>query len=74
MDVHFVSSTEAVVNTNFFTMTSWETFDHWGVWKDVVYRKARDGKWLIADRTVVIEHAAPGDWFASKYGTATKDA
>lgn len=74
MDVQFVNSMEARVNTNFFTMTSWETFDHWGVWKDVVTRKAGDGEWLIADRKVVIEHAASGGWFASKYETAAKDA
>ena len=59
MDVQFVTSMEARVNTNFFTMTDWGIFDHWGVWKDVVTRESRDGPWLIKERTVVIEHAAP---------------
>lgn len=66
IDIQFVSETEAHSQAYFFAITHKSSFDHWGQWKDVVTRGA-DGRWLIADRTIVVEGGDPKGWYKTTY-------
>ena len=53
-DIHFVSETEAHTEAYFFAVANLCSVDDWGKWKDKV-TKASDGRWLIADRSIIVE-------------------
>ena len=66
IDIHFVGETEAHSRAYFFAITHKSNFDHWGQWKDVV-TKGQDGRWLIADRTIVVDGGDPNGWYKTTY-------
>lgn len=66
LDVQFVSETEARSVAHFFAITHLSCLDHWGQWRDVV-RRGKDGPWLIADRSVVVEGADAKGWYKASY-------
>ncbi|KIY00990.1 uncharacterized protein Z520_03656 [Fonsecaea multimorphosa CBS 102226] len=67
IDIEFVSPSEARTQAFFFSITDMSSFDHWGLWKDIVI-KGGDGKWLIADRTIVVQGQDPKGWYQKTYG------
>lgn len=66
-NIHFVSQTEARTEAGFFAGTHLSSVDHWGCWRDI-FRRGDDGRWLIQDRTIVVEGCDPKGWYAEKYG------
>ena len=66
IDISFVSDTEARSQAYFFAITHMSSLDHWGQWKDVVC-KGSDGRWLIVDRSVVVEGGDPKGWYKTSY-------
>ena len=66
IDMKFVSSSEAKTQSYFFAITRKSSFDHWGQWQDIV-RKTADGRWLIFDRSVVVEGGDPNGWYKTTY-------
>ena len=66
IDVQFVSEREACCQAFFFAITHRSSFDHWGQWKDVV-TKSSDDRWLIADRTIVVEGGDRKGWYKTNY-------
>ena len=66
IDIRFVSEREAHTKAYFFAITHLSSFDHWGQWKDVVTQES-DGKWLIADRTIVVEGGDSEGWYRTTY-------
>lgn len=71
IDIQFTSDTEAHAEAIFFAATDTTFNDHWGVWSDT-FRKQDDGRWLIQERTIVIEGMAPGGWCDAVYGADAK--
>ncbi|KAF3384216.1 hypothetical protein DPV78_012767 [Talaromyces pinophilus] len=67
IDIVFVSEDEAHTTAQFFATTEHRFIDHSGHWKDV-FRKQKDGSWLIHDRTIVTEKQDPGGWSAKVCG------
>ncbi|KFX98661.1 hypothetical protein O988_04245 [Pseudogymnoascus sp. VKM F-3808] len=70
IDMVFISEDEAHTDAQFFATTEHKFVDHSGHWKDV-FRKQRDGSWLIRERTIMTEKQDPEGWSANVYG---KDA
>ncbi|MFW6775054.1 nuclear transport factor 2 family protein [Nocardioides sp. CPCC 205120] len=68
LDITF-DGDEADVLTMYIAITDEAAPDHWGCWRDR-FVKQRDGRWLIRDRSIVVEGAAPGGWLARQYGPA----
>lgn len=66
IDIQFVSPTEAHSQAYYIAITHLSSHDHWGQWQDVVTRD-ENGKWLIADRTVIVENGDPKGWFKTTY-------
>ncbi|KAK5045145.1 hypothetical protein LTR84_009478 [Exophiala bonariae] len=66
IDIEFVSPDEAHTEAFYLAVTNLSSPDHWGCWKDVV-TKGQDGKWLIFDRTVVVDGGDPKGWFKATY-------
>ena len=66
IDIRFVAADEARTETFFLAVTDEANPDHWGCWRDV-FRKQSDGRWLIQERTVVPEGAAPSGWLVRVY-------
>lgn len=66
IDIEFVSPDEAHTEAFYLALTDLSPLDHWGCWRDVVTR-GPDGKWLIADRTVVVDGGDPKGWFKATY-------
>ncbi|MEU4455415.1 nuclear transport factor 2 family protein [Nocardioides sp. NPDC023903] len=60
---------EADVLTMYIAITDEAAPDHWGCWRDR-FVKQSDGRWLISDRSIIVEGADPGGWLASQYGPA----
>ena len=68
IDIDFkVVGEEARVTAFFFAVTDQSSFDHWGRWEDIFVR-GEDGRWLIAERSIVVEGADPNGWYAMTYG------
>lgn len=70
VDIDFVSDDEAHTDAQFFATTEHKFVDHSGHWKDI-FRRQKDGSWLIHDRTIMTEKQDPEGWSAKIYG---KDA
>lgn len=68
IDIQFVGENEARSEAFYLALTDLACPDHWGMWRDV-FRRQADGSWLIQDRTIVVDGAAPGGWYANTYGT-----
>ena len=73
VDIEFVGDDEAHTEAFHLAVTERASPDHWGMWKDVFRRVSApggDGRrvWLIQDRTIVVEGAAPTGWYATTYG------
>ena len=68
MDITFHGD-EADVVTMYLAITDEAAPDHWGCWQDH-FIKQPDGRWLISDRSIVVEGANPAGWLARQYGTA----
>lgn len=66
IDIEFVSPSEAHTEAFYIALTDLSSPDHWGCWKDIVTR-GQDGRWLIADRTIVVDGADPKGWFKATY-------
>lgn len=67
IDMVFISGTEAHTDAQFFATTEHKFIDHSGHWKDV-WRKQKDGSWLMHERTVVTEKQDPDGWSATVCG------
>ncbi|QJY49959.1 nuclear transport factor 2 family protein [Pseudonocardia broussonetiae] len=67
IDIAFTGDTEAQVSTMYLAVTDEAAPDHWGRWEDRFVRQP-DGRWLISDRSIVVDGAAPGGWLARQYG------
>lgn len=66
INIEFVSSNEARTQAYFFAITHMSRFDHWGQWQDLVTRDG-SGRWLIADRSIVVEGGDPKGWYKTNY-------
>lgn len=66
IDITFDSPTEASSKSYFFAITHKSSFDHWGRWEDII-RKSVDGRWLIFDRSVIVEGGDPKGWYKTTY-------
>ncbi len=66
IDIEFVNPNEAHTESYYIAITHLSRMDHWGCWKDIVIQES-DGKWLIADRTVVVEGGDPNGWYKTTY-------
>lgn len=75
IDMTFVSDDEVHSEAFYLAVTDQASPDHWGMWKDIFRRYDDDDdascRWLIQDRTIVVEGAAPNGWCASVYGGKT---
>lgn len=67
IDIEFIDADTAKAEAYFFGATEYKFNDHWGRWKDV-WRRQKDGKWLIKERTIIIEGQDPAGWTARVYG------
>ncbi|KAH0844987.1 hypothetical protein AYO21_04090 [Fonsecaea monophora] len=68
IDITFVGEAEAHSEAFYLAVTDRASPDHWGMWKDVFRRREEDHVWLIQDRTIFVDGAAPGGWYATVYG------
>ncbi len=70
MDITFDTqdADQADVVTMYLAITDEAAPDHWGCWRDHFVRQG-DGRWLISDRSIVVEGADPGGWLARQYST-----
>lgn len=66
INIQFISATEAHTQAYFFAITNMSNMDHWGQWKDIVTQNAQ-GRWQIADRSVIVEGGDPSGWFKTTY-------
>ncbi|KAJ5355915.1 hypothetical protein N7517_010524 [Penicillium concentricum] len=67
IDIVFVNEDEAHSNAQFFATTEHKFFDHSGHWRDI-FRRQKDGSWLIHDRTIVTEKQDLEGWSAKVCG------
>jgi hypothetical protein len=67
IDIVFVNEDEAHSNAQFFATTEHKFLDHSGHWRDI-FRRQKDGSWLIHDRTIVTEKQDPEGWSAKVCG------
>jgi hypothetical protein len=67
VNIIFISEYEAHTAAQFFATTEHTFIDHSGHWRDI-FRKQKDGRWLIHDRTVVTEKQDPEGWSATICG------
>ncbi|OAP60539.1 hypothetical protein AYL99_05541 [Fonsecaea erecta] len=72
IDITFVGDTEAHTEAFYLAVTDRASPDHWGGWKDVFRWHPQQEAWLIQDRTICVDGAAPGGWYASVYGMPAK--
>ncbi|OOQ86327.1 hypothetical protein PEBR_21907 [Penicillium brasilianum] len=63
IDIEFISEMEAHSCAQFFATTERKFVDHSGHWRDL-WRKQKDGSWLIRERTIVTEKQDPEGWSA----------
>ncbi|OQV03643.1 FAD binding domain-containing protein [Cladophialophora immunda] len=68
VDIVFVGEGEARSEAFYLAVTDRASPDHWGMWRDVFRWHEREQVWLIQDRTIVVEGAAAGGWYATVYG------
>lgn len=67
VDIEFVSEGEAKVVSQLFVITHMSTHDHWGEWQDRIVRQ-EDGRWLIVEKTLIVDGYDPKGWYAETYG------
>lgn len=72
VDIRFDGEDEARVESGFIALTNEASPDHWGCWRDR-FEKQGDGSWLIRERAIVVDGAAPGGWFGRLYASQTAD-
>ncbi len=66
IDIQFVSPDEAHAESYYIAITHMSNMDHWGGWKDIVTRES-DGRWVIADKTVIVDGGDPKGWYKTTY-------
>lgn len=66
VDIRFTDADHALCDTVFFAVTNEAAPDHWGHWADT-FKRQPDGSWLIHERRINVDGAAPGGWFSRKY-------